>query len=314
VNLLDLYYEMKPLLPWRLRLAVRRVRARYLRHRLGRIWPIDSAAAAPPPNWKGWPEQKRFALILTHDVEGPAGLAKCLPLVELERALGFRSSFNFVPEGEYRVGRTLRDALTRDSFEVGVHDLHHDGKLFRCRDQFEKHAVRINDYLAKWKATGFRAGFMLHKLHWLHSLDVLYDASTFDVDPFEPQPEGVRTIFPFWVQGPHGRGFVELPYTLAQDITLFLVLRDDGLGIWKRKIDWIAEHGGMVLLDTHPDYMDFQGDGLTGRTYPARHYREVLDYVRTRYAGQFWHALPRELATFAHTSVPANVFPSNVSV
>ena len=30
-------------------------------------------------------------------------------------------------------------------------------------------------------------------------LNIAYDASTFDTDPFEPQPDGVNTIFPFWV-------------------------------------------------------------------------------------------------------------------
>jgi hypothetical protein len=29
-----------------------------------------------------------------------------------------------------------------------------------------------------------------------HDLNIEYDASTFDTDPFEPQPDGVGTIFP----------------------------------------------------------------------------------------------------------------------
>lgn len=51
-------------------------------------------------------------------------------------------------------------------------------------------------------AVGFRSGFMLRQLDWLHDLNVLYDTSTFDTDPFEPQPEGSRTIFPFHVNPP----------------------------------------------------------------------------------------------------------------
>jgi len=91
---------------------------------------------------------------------------------------------------------------------------------------------------------------MLHQLGWLHALDIQYDASTFDTDPFEPQPDGMGTIFPFWVQRPEQQsgkrleqsapyplpliplpldapraGYVELPYTLSQDSTLFLVFR-----------------------------------------------------------------------------------------
>ena len=50
--------------------------------------------------------------------------------------------------------------------------------------------MRINGYAREWGASGFRSGFMLRNLDWLHDLDVQYDASTFDTDPFEPQPDG----------------------------------------------------------------------------------------------------------------------------
>ena len=90
---------------------------------------------------------------------------------------------------------------------------------------------------------GFRSAFMFHNLEWLKELNVLYDASTFDTDPFEPQPDGANTIFPFWVGRSDGSGYVELPYTLPQDSTLFLVLGEKTNDIWKRKLDWVARHG-----------------------------------------------------------------------
>src|SRR5213076_1045294 len=124
---------------------------------------------------------------------------------------------------------------------------------------------------------------------------------TFDTDTFEPQPDGVGTIFPFWVPRPaaptlndqtsprpcngngsgstpfihqsidpsiqsSGNGYVELPYTLPQDSTLFLLLRERTPDIWFQKLDWIAKHGGMALLDVHPDYMRFDGDPESPRT------------------------------------------------
>ena len=64
-----------------------------------------------------------------------------------------------------------------------------------------------------------------------------------------------------------------------------------------RKLDWIAKHGGMVLLDTHPDYMSFDGSRQTATEYPAALYREFLTYVKTKYAGEYWHALPKEVAS-----------------
>ena len=107
---------------------------------------------------------------------------------------------------------------------------------------------------------GFRSPCMYHNLDWLHDLHIKYDASTFDTDPFEPQPDGVCTIFPFQVKDDRqDKGYVELPYTLPQDFTLFIILREESIDIWKKKLAWIAENGGMALLNTHPDYMSFKG-------------------------------------------------------
>src|SRR5215467_3735204 len=63
-----------------------------------------------------------------------------------------------------------------------------------------------------------------------------------------------------------------------------------------RKLDWIAKHGGMALVDVHPDYMSFNGSWKTANKYPAALYREFLTYLKTRYAGEYWHALPRDVA------------------
>jgi hypothetical protein len=51
--------------------------------------------------------------------------------MELDRKWGFRASFNFVPEGGYPIPRELRGDIARGGFEVGVHDLRHDGWLYR---------------------------------------------------------------------------------------------------------------------------------------------------------------------------------------
>jgi hypothetical protein len=73
---------------------------------------------------------------------------------------------------------------------------------------------------------------MLRNLEWIQELNICYDASTFDTDPFEPERYGVETIYPLYVEGTNGReGYAELPYTLPQDSTLFLLLaltEDDG--------------------------------------------------------------------------------------
>ena len=261
-------------------------------------WPILETSSTPPDAWSGWPEGKRFALVLTHDVDTARGQERCRELMKLEMQLGFRSSFNFVPE-RYAVSSELRHALTQNGFEVGVHGLNHDGKYFTSKKEFKKRANKINQYLNAWQSVGYRSPSMQHNLEWFHDLNIEYDASTFDTDPFEPQPEGVKTIFPFVVhRDVSQRPYVELPYTLPQDFTLFILMKEKTVDIWKRKLEWVAENGGMVLMNTHPDYMNFQGEKLGLEEYPAEYYRELLSIVKSQYAGRYWHALPKEVSRF----------------
>ncbi len=330
-----LYYGVKPLVPLSARLAVRRWFALRKRDKVQDVWPILPGSERPPKGWPGWPVGKQFALVLTHDVEGPAGVAKVRKLMALEQKLGFRSAFNFIPEGgKYTVSKELRDELAANGFEVGIHDLYHNGKLFLQKREFSRNAVKINQYLKDWGAVGFRSGFMLHNLDWIHDLNVQYDASTFDTDPFEPQPQGQHTVFPFRVprnveppgnkaaradrssrlssfavqpadsdfgprtSGFNSTGYVELPYTLPQDSTLFLILGERHPDIWFQKLDWIARHGGMALVNVHPDYLRFEDEANSGMTYPVELYACFLNYARQRYGDLFWHVNPAELASW----------------
>ena len=343
----DVYFLLKPLIPPSVRLGIRRRVALRKLQRARNTWPIMPGSERAPEEWPGWPEGKKFAFVLTHDVESAGGLARVRRLAEMEMELGFRSCFNFVPEGDYRVSKELRDWLTNNGFEVGVHDLHHDGKLFRSHRSFREHAPLINCYLKEWDAVGFRSGFMMRRLNWLHELDIVYDMSTFDTDPFEPQPEGVNTIFPFWipreseVSGQRSEvrvasslnyqhstinhplsgyaeaaslnhqpstinqprsGYVELPYTMPQDSTLFLLLKERDAEIWERKLSWLCSHRGMVLMNVHPDYIGFPGHSGARGIFPSRLFEDFLRKVSTEYQGQYWNPKPRELAEWYSTS------------
>lgn len=298
--LIKAYYHMRFLIPRGIQIRLRQCIAQRQLTRSQETWPIDPQSALARPPWDSWPDNKRFALVLTHDVETDVGVRKCEALMQLEKEMGFRSSFNFVPE-RYDTPDRIRHMLSSEGFEVGVHGLLHDGNLYSSRRVFMERAAKINTYLEAWGAVGFRSPSMHHNLDWLHALNIQYDLSTFDTDPFEPDNEGLGTIFPQWI-APLGEfdGYMELPYTLVQDSTLFLILGNRDVSIWKKKLDWIAEQGGMVLLNTHPDYMDFSSPGQhSTRVYPASLYRDFLEYVRSKYDGMYWHALPHEMARFA---------------
>lgn len=302
MKLLDLYYLVKPAIPHHLRLKVRRMIASKRRQSHANVWPINQSAARRPEWWRGWPGGKSFAFVLTHDVEGRKGMERCRALAELEMELGFRSSFNFVPEGGYDTPSLLRSFLTEHDFEIGVHDLHHDGTLYRTKADFFAGASRINKHLKQWQAVGFRSAFMFHNLEWLKELNVLYDASTFDTDPFEPQPDGVDTIFPFWVERSDGSGYVELPYSLPQDSTLYLVLGEKTNDIWKTKLDWIARNGGLALVNVHPDYIAF-GNRVGRAEFPFTLYRDFLTHVSSQFGSTAWCALPKHVAQFVKDSL-----------
>lgn len=297
-----LFYTLKPYIPRQLQIMLRRRVARRKLAAYNSDWLIVEQASTPPAEWQGWPDGKQFAFVLRHDVETIVGHDRALQLRDTEQRLGMKSSFNFVPE-RYNVSAGVRADLVASGFEVGVHGLNHDGKLYQSKSIFRQRAQRINHYLHSWNSVGFCAPASHHVLEWNHLLDIEYDSSTFDVAPFEPQSDSVDSIFPFWVDNPDAShadssssGYMELPYTLTQDFYAFIILQEETTDIWKRKLDWIAEKGGMALLISHPDYICFGPEKPKFQEYPVALYEEFLDYVRTQYAGQYWHALPKDVA------------------
>ena len=294
----NLYYSLKPIIPRLLQIFLRRLIVSRKRSLHKETWPIDEKAGKPPEGWTGWPDGKRFALVLSHDVETEKGQDNCRRLMQLEEDLGLHSSFNFVPE-RYRVSPKLRHHIASKGFEVGVHGLKHDGKLYRSKKTFQTRALKINGYLKEWQSVGFHSPSMQNNLEWTHDLNIEYDSSTFDTDPFEPQNEGIGSIFPFWVKNKsNGEGYVELPFTLPQDFTLFVLLKEEDISIWKQKLKWIARHGGMAFVITHPDYMNFEKRKCKTDEYSVELYEGLLNHIKSHYKNQYWNPLPMEMARF----------------
>lgn len=226
-----------------------------------------------------WPDGTQFAFVLTHDVETREGFQMVARIADIEQDLGFRSSWNLIPY-KYKIDDKLINDLVSRGFEIGIHGYNHDGKLYLSERTFRRRATAINKALSKFGAVGFRSPMVHRNLSWLQMLDIEYDASCFDVDPYQAMPGGVGGIWPFVV----GK-FVELPYTLPQDHTLFVARGDRDCCIWREKLRYVVEHNGMALMLTHPDYLDTEGRLAA--------YREFL--LEVREAGDYWHALPKEV-------------------
>ena len=288
------YYRIRPLMP----AAARALLRRGVVSREGAAgplrWPVEDRfvtfaeqvraaleAGGPEPALPWWPNGHSCAVVLTHDVEGPFGLSHLLDVLALERARGFRSSISFVGD-TYTVPDSLLREVREAGFEVALHGWRHDGRLFESRARFDRRLPGMNARLRQWGAVGFRSP-MTHRVpSWMQGLEVEWDSSFFDTDPFEPMPGGVMTIWPYVM----GR-FVELPYTLPQDHTLIETLGETSPRIWLEKLDFLAGHGGMALVNTHPDYL------CRGR---LALYEEFLDELARRPG--HWHALPRDVAAW----------------
>ena len=91
---------------------------------------------------------------------------------------------------------------------------------------------------------------------------------------------------------------------------VFTLLRERDIRIWKEKLDWIARQGGMALMLVHPDYVEFNTHDHFPKGYPAALYEEFLSYVKDKYEGQYWHALPKEIAQ-GYKKVKDDIRPGN---
>jgi peptidoglycan/xylan/chitin deacetylase (PgdA/CDA1 family) len=293
------YYAVKPWLPRAAQLQLRRLYARRQARRDFPAWPVEpllvdhfhahqrAALAASGrerlPIVNFWPEGRRFAAVLTHDVEGPAGVANIPRVLEIEARHGMVSSWNFVAEW-YAIPDGTFDRIRDAGGEIGLHGIKHDGRLFTDRAVFDATLPLIHRYLREWDAVGFRSPATHRNADWMPDLGCLYDSSFPDTDPFEPQPGGCCSIFPFLLGD-----LVELPITLVQDHTMWEILQRDSIDLWVRKSDWIARNHGLINLIVHPDYV-VRPDRLDL-------YDRYLGYLRALvddHAG--WHVLPRDVA------------------
>jgi hypothetical protein len=296
------YYFLRPALPVSVRKYLQRLAWRGWRRIPFPRWPVDvtvetlmrkavalilerSGVREFPFIWF-WPDASPGCVMMTHDVEGASGAAFCGELMDLDDSFGVRSAFQVVPDAPWAsIGdtRQLVEHVKRRGFEVNVHDLSHDGHLFRDRELFLRRAAEINARGREFGSRGFRSGAMYRRQDWFADLDFSYDMSVPNVAHLEPQRGGCCTVMPFFM----GR-VLELPLTAAQDYTLFHVLGDYSTRLWQEQIDRVLEQNGLVSFIAHPDYL------LEPRARGV--YAELLRLlVRLRDERGAWIALPSEI-------------------
>lgn len=293
------YYFLRPALSVSLRKYAQRMSLRGWDRRSFPSWPVDRAVdriferlmfltlkarglEAVPFIWF-WPEGKPGCAVMTHDVETASGLRFCGALMDLNDSFDVKSSFQIIPGGRYTPTEELRAAVRQRGFEINVHDWNHDGSLFSDREMFLKRAAKINGVGALWKADGFRSAVLYRNSEWYDTFTFSYDMSVPNVGHLDPQQGGCCTVMPYFI----GR-ILEIPVTTTQDYSLFHILNDYSLDLWKRQVGAILEGNGLASFIVHPDYLRKERALAT--------YTKLLEFLcRLRAEQDVWIARPQDV-------------------
>jgi hypothetical protein len=294
-----LYYHLRPLTNRVVRKQVQKFHARNWKKRSFPQWPIDTTVENVfetvlslsmkarglekiPFVWF-WPNGASGCLTMTHDVETQVGRDFCTALMDVDDAFGIKAAFGIVPEERYEVSSDLLQSMRSRGFEIAIQDLNHDGRLFDDKQEFLRRAKIINQYGREFGATGFRAAVLYRKPEWYDALDFTFDMSFPNVAPLDPQQGGCCTVMPFFIGD-----MLELPVTTVQDYTLFHVLNERSIELWKSQIDLVLKKNGLLSFIVHPDYI-LQPDTLSAYKDLLRHLQGLRDKTT------IWCALPSEI-------------------
>jgi hypothetical protein len=296
-TLQKVYYALRPLLGVSVRKHLQKVFLRNWDKLQFPSWPVDTTVEhllerllflsmkaqkieKVPFIWF-WPEGWASCAVVTHDVETKVGVELTSRLMDVDDAFGIKASFQIIPQGPYPVSTGYLEGIRRRGFEVNVQDLAHDGNLFDNRKEFLFQAQSINRFLREYGAEGFRAGRLYRNADWYEALEASYDMSIPNVGHLEAQRGGCCTVFPYFI----GR-ILELPLTTIQDYSLFHILGDFSIDLWKKQANLVMAKHGLVSFIIHPDY-SMEDTALSV-------YKSLLGYlVELRDARKLWIALPQ---------------------
>jgi hypothetical protein len=261
-----IYYRLRPLTDRSLRKSIQKLRAANWQKRQFPQWPVDTTVESIcerllllslqancvdriPFIWF-WPDGASGCISMTHDVEAAAGRNFCARLLDIDGSLGIKASYQIVPEGRYPVTPEFLKQLRDRGNEVCVQDLNHDGRLFDERKEFQRRAALINRYGREYGARGFRSAVLYRNPEWYEDLDFSFDMSMPNVANLDPQRGGCCTVMPYFIGD-----ILELPLTTIQDYSLFHVLNEHSIDLWRIQLEMILAKNGLASFIVHPDYI-----------------------------------------------------------
>jgi peptidoglycan/xylan/chitin deacetylase (PgdA/CDA1 family) len=233
-----------------------------------------------------WPERRRFAVVLTHDVDSPEGMRVAGELAAAEEEHGLRSCW-YVVGRDWPLDEDALDALSGASHEIGLHDAHHDNEgPFLASERLGERLDACAALVERYGIRGYRSPSMLRTGAMYEALRgrFAYDSSIPDA-ALLPVRGGCATVFPV-----RHEGVPVVPLTLPPDGQLAgLGLDPDAVAErWIEKAEWVARAGGVAVVLTHPE------PGFSADPPMQRAYRRFLAWAAGR--PDAWHALPSEVA------------------
>jgi peptidoglycan/xylan/chitin deacetylase (PgdA/CDA1 family) len=237
-----------------------------------------------------WPEGRRFAIVLTHDVDDPSNLTTAHALAADEAQHRLRSAW-YVVGADRPPDRAGLQSLLDAGHELGLHDAHHDNRgAFLPAGELATRLETCRELIDALQMRGYRSPSLLRTKALYGALRdrFAYDSSIPDTSLL-PRRNGCATVLPFQVDG-----VLVLPLTLPSDGQLLsLGLDADAIAnAWIEKAQWVRSAGGVAMVLTHPE------PGFAQEPAVREAYRRFLAWAATQ--ADAWHALPRELA--AHWS------------
>ena len=249
-----------------------------------------------------WPENKKFAVVLSHDIDTTEGFRNIDKFTRLEKRYNVRSCW-FVVGQFFASYKDQLTALRQDGFEIGCHGYLHDNKLITSnRKKMRESLLKCSEMLKKLDVKGFRSPSLLRSRQLFEALEdlFLYDTSVPDTEAFlQIAPRsGCCTVFPYKILG----NLLELPITLPLDSTLLaLNFKPNQIyEVWKEKIGWIKKLGGMAHIATHAESY------YCGSSDMLRAYEQLLDFISKD--SDCWIANPKDLAIWWQEKVKLNDF------
>jgi peptidoglycan/xylan/chitin deacetylase (PgdA/CDA1 family) len=206
--------------------------------------------------WNG----KKYACLMTHDVDTRKGLQNAKQLKKLEEKYDLPSAW-YIPLKHYKLNlETIKELANYG--EIGAHDTKHDGKLAQIpKRKLIERVLEAKQTLGKiigQPVKGFRAPILQHNIKIIQALEeagYAYDTSIPTWEPKQPytmKPHGIATTYPLTLYG-----LTEIPVTLTQDHQLLYVLGltpEEAIRKWLDMISVIKNLGGLCTFLIHPDY------------------------------------------------------------